>query len=207
MSESQDFRKHRRERTSSRQGERARGTKRDLKVGFGCLLSFCIVALGFFVGTGVGILLVYVFLQALSAAALMNEYAVIGIFLGLFCAFTANPALLRLCFRLKRRHLQRHGIAVEARVVHQERISLYNPRGPAGDQFELTLRWQQPETGQSYKYVHTYRYVFGLSRKKREQFWADYRSGAPLPILFSPKHPWYYVVDIPFIPTWFDVLF
>jgi hypothetical protein len=192
---------------SSKQSERARNHSRFRKRGFGCLLTFFVAALGFVAGVFVGVLLVYLILLALSSAALINEYAVIGVFLGLFCLFAANPALIRLCQRFKRWRLRRHGIAVEATVAHQESTRMYNPRGPTGDQFDLTLRWQRPETGQSYEYACTYYYVFGLSRKGREQFRSDYRSGAHLPVLFSPKHPWYYVVEIPFIPTWFDVLF
>jgi hypothetical protein len=224
MLESQDSRKHRRERASSKQrateydmqqrdtlaskqSEHARNVKRSLKQSFGCLLTLCVCAIGLFVGTSVGGVLVYLVLQAFSATALMSSIGAISVFLGLFCAFAANSALLRFCSRLKRRHLQHHGIAVEATVAHQEWISLFNPRGSAGDLFDLTLRWEHPETGQSYKYVCTYLYVFGLSKKKREQFWADYRSGAHLPVIFSPKHPWYYTVEIPFIPTWFDLLF
>ncbi|HLG61516.1 MAG TPA: hypothetical protein VKY19_06265 [Ktedonosporobacter sp.] len=224
MPESQDFRKHHRERASSKQratehnwqrsnmvsskqSERTRNARRDFKLGFGCLLTFCAVALGFVVGVSVGVLLVYLFLLAFSATALMSMYGVLGVFVGIVSAFAANPVLRRLCYHLKRRHLQRHGIAVEAIVVHQQWEMLYNPRGPAGDRFELTLSWQHPDTGQSYEYVRTYLYFFGLTRKKRELFGTDYRSGAHLPLFFSPKHPWYYVVDIPFIPTWFDVLF
>lgn len=224
MPESQDFRKHRRERASSKQrtterdlqppgmlsskqSERTRNAQRDFKLGFGCLLTFCTAALGFVAGVSIGVLLVYFILFAFSATALMSMYGALGVFVGIVGGFAANPALRRLCYHVKRQHLQRHGIAVEAIVAHQEWKKLYNPRGSAGDRFELTLSWQHPETGQSYEYVRTYLYVFGLSRKKREQFETDYRSGAHLPLFFSPKHPWYYLVDIPFIPTWFDVLF
>lgn len=198
---------HQSETLSSKQAQRARNRSRFRKQGFGCLLMLCTGVLGFVAGVFVGVLLVYLILLAFSATALINQYAVAGVFLGLFCLFAANPALLRLCQRLKRWHLRRHGIAAEATVAHREWTKLYNPRGSAGDRFELTLSWQRPETGQSYKYMCTYYYVFGLSRKKREQFSTDYRSGAHLPVLFSPKHPWYYVVEIPFIPTWYDVLF
>lgn len=195
------------ETLSAKQAQRARNRSRFRKQGFGCLVMLGVGVLGFVAGVFVGVLLVYLILLAFSSAALINQYAVIGVFLGLFCLFAANPALLRLCQRLKHWHLQRHGIAVEATVAHQQGTRLYNPRGPTGDQFDLTLRWQRPETGQSYEYVCTYYYVFGLSRKRREQFRENYRSGAHLPVLFSPKHPWYYVVNIPFIPTWYDVLF
>lgn len=192
---------------SSKQRERTRDAKRDLKLGFGCLLTICTAALGFVAGVSVGVLLVYLALLAFSATALMSMYGVLGVFVGIVGGFAANPALCRLCYHLKRRHLQRQGIAVEAVVAHQEWTKLYNPKGSAGDRFELTLSWQHPETGQSYEYVRRYLYVSGLSRKKREQFGTDYRSGTHLPLFFSPKRPWYYVVDIPFIPTWFDVLF
>lgn len=154
-----------------------------------------------------GVLLVYLILLAFSATALMSTYAVAGVFVAFVGLVVANPALRHLCYHLKRRHLQRHAIAVEAIVAHQEWKTLPSPKGPAGDRFELTLNWQHPETGQNYESVRTYLYLYGLSRKKSEQFWTDYRSGAHLPLFFSPKHPWYSLVDIPFIPTWFDVLF
>jgi len=192
---------------SSKQNKRLRDPKRPLKLGFVFLLTICIAAIGFLAGVYVGVLLVYLILLAFSATALMNTYAVAGVFVGLVSLFAANPLLRRLCYHLKRWHLQRHGITVEAQVVHQKWTPLANPKGPTGDMFELTLSWQHPETGQSYEYVRTYLFIFGLSRKERKQFWTDYRDRTHLPLLFSPRHPWYYIVDIPFIPTWFDVLF
>lgn len=152
-------------------------------------------------------LLVYVLQQAIPIVSWSTIAVLPVIALGFGGLLAANPVLRRLCYRLKRRHLQRHGITIEATVAHQEWISIANARGPSGDRFDLTLRWQHPETDQVYEYVCMYIFPFGLSRKERQQFFNDYRSGAHLPVLFSPKHPGYFVVDIPFVPIWFDVLF
>ncbi|HZO75338.1 MAG TPA: hypothetical protein VFB60_24240 [Ktedonobacteraceae bacterium] len=192
---------------SSRQAQQARHRSHFLKQGFGCLLTLCVAVAGFLVGAFAAGLLFYALQQAIPTVSWYTFVALPIIGLGFCCLFSANPLLVHLCYRLKRRYLRRHGLTAEATVIHQEWTSLFNPKGPSGDLFDLMLRWQHPETGQTCEYICTYIFIFGLSRKQRQQFFSDYRSGAHLPVLFSPKHPRYFVVDIPFVPTWFDVLF
>jgi hypothetical protein len=224
MSENQAFRKHQEKPAfskqrphrnamhhssapSSKQDQRARNASRFLKQSFGCVLALCAALAGFMAGALVAGLLFSALQHAFPTVPWYTFVALPIIGLGFCGLFAANPVLRRLCHRLKRWHLQHHGITVEAIVAHQEWTMLFNPKGPAGDQFELTLHWQYPESGHTCDYLCTYSFLLGLSRKERQQFFADYRPGTHLLVIFSPKHPWYYVVEIPFIPTWFDVLF
>jgi hypothetical protein len=177
-----------------------------LKQGFGCLLTACLTAASFFVVTvAVGMLIYY--LGLLFSVQVASYWFGLVAVLALLGSLLASPMLRHLYHHLKWEYLKRRGIAVQATVTHQKSRIIANARGAGGYQCDLTLRWQHPETEQTYEYECHYSFVFGLSRKERALFEGDYRRGAHLPLVFSPKHPQLFVVEIPFVPIWFDVLF
>jgi hypothetical protein len=184
---------------------------RALKPGFGCLLTLLVSGAVLLVGgIAFGLLISYIYPLVPNTDWAVFIFEIVfgfgGVLLAVICVVTANGALRRLCQRLKRQHLQRHGIAVQAEMVHQEHIIALNPRGSNPHIFFLTLRWQHPETARTYEY--TCNYVFLLFPKKDEEIFVNnYRAGTHHPLLFSPQHPWYYLLEIPYIPDWFDLLF
>lgn len=166
---------------------------------FGFLLAISAGAIGLLVGIVLVSLLVKIFFAYNTPAWAIG----VGTCLILFCAGTASPLLQRICYSLKRAYLRNTGIIAEATVVRNRHWSYF--RGP--EHVDLTVIWQHPETGLTYHYECRYTFFLGPLSEKRANLLREYYGGVYFSLIFHPQRPRYFVVETPFVPCWFDILF
>jgi hypothetical protein len=167
----------------------------------GFLLTLCASLTGFW-GGFLAWALLYHLLQPFLLFLPPEVAGVTGLVLGLVCMGAASPLLRRCAHALKRAYLREAGIIGEATVVGY-RHHVY--RGP--EQFDLIVTWQHPASGQTYTYERRYTFFWELFNSQKDELFHSYYAGAYLQVWFNPDKPQHFILDIPFIPCWFDLLF
>lgn len=170
---------------------------------FGFFLTICLGFVGLLVEFTIATLFVSLIEKIFPAHNVPDLLIAIGILLSLFCTCTVSPLLRRFCYHLKHAYLRDAGIVAEATVVGYKRS--ISARGP--EQIDLIVVWQHPVTGQTYHYERHYTFFWELFSEKKADIFKGYYAGAYLPLVFNPKHPRYFVLEVPFVPCWFDTLF
>ncbi|MFL5692314.1 MAG: hypothetical protein ACJ795_10960 [Ktedonobacteraceae bacterium] len=170
---------------------------------FGFFITICLS----FIGFSFGIIFVG-FLMALGArlfpeVSKPNVIIPVGIILCLFFISIASPLFRRFCYFLKYLYLREAGIVVDATVVGRRQS--IPPRGP--EQIDLIVAWQDPVTGQTYIYERHYTFFWELFSQKKTDLFDSYYSGAYVSLIFHPARPRQFILLIPFVPCWYDVLF
>lgn len=75
------------------------------------------------------------------------------------------------------------------------------------EQYDFVIFWQHPETEQICQYDCHYTFSLGVWRAWKNDLLREYYAGAYISVVFNPKHPRYFALEIPFTPCWFDTLF
>jgi hypothetical protein len=75
------------------------------------------------------------------------------------------------------------------------------------EQFDLLVAWQHPVSGQTYIYERRYTFFWELFSQRKDELFQSYYTGAYLQVWFHPDKPRQFILDVPFVPCWFDLFF
>lgn len=169
---------------------------------FGCSLTTCLGILGSFIGIVIATLCLSPLEKSFPGQGISGVLIITGILLTLACMCAVSPLLRHFCHYLKHAHLRKVGTMAEASVAGYKWTTSF--RGP--EQIDLIVVWQDPVTDQIHTYERHYTFFWELFSAKKSELFKSYYAAAYLPLLFHPRHPRYFVLEVPFVPCWYDVL-
>ncbi len=170
---------------------------------FGLFMTLCLSLIGFVLGSIFTELLIAFATKLFPEVNKPNILIPVGIILCLFFTGIASPLFRRFCFFLKHVYLRKAGMVVDATVVGRRRSM--SSRGP--EQIDLIVAWQDPMTEQTHTYERHYTFFWELFNRKKTDLFDCYYSGAFVSLLFHPAQPRQFMLLIPFVPCWYDLLF
>ena len=140
-------------------------------------------------------------LAALAVPAIFALPVILGFALGIAAGLVVCHQARMWLLRLRIRRLRSRGRQGRATVVWVDKQFVPSGRGLDTTTYTVYVRWQDPASGEAHEYERQYR------------FWS---AGSPalerllhepsLPILYSPRHPSRFAIDIPFAPTMADLV-
>jgi hypothetical protein len=176
---------------------------RALITGLATLFGIALFGAALFFGLVAGVLLAAALTRGHPASTVLWPCALLGFAAGFVVALLVARAVPRLVYALRVSGLRRGGTRAMASVVAlQEHVSSTR-RGVANTRYQMHLRWTDPDSGTVHE--HDRVYVVASPQGAPRRFQQEFERGAQVPVLFRPRRPGRFVVDIPYRPVLADM--